>query len=205
VWACMGASSTARAAPPIRFVHRRSECMLLSSMPSHREESSAQNVLPILLFPSFSFDPLLFPLHTHSFAAGQCDLGCFACPAGTTADPSRSSCITCPMGYYCPGGRDMVPCGSGTYCAKTGLTAPTPCPGGSFCTTSTSSSTSATVVLQNLGLLAPVRQYASTVAASVSAFQCPAGTMCPQGSYAPKLCSAGKKADSYRSRCSVLR
>ena len=57
------------------------------------------------------------------------------CSAGTYCpDWGMTEPITCPDGYYCPGGASRVWCPGGTYCPYYGMGAPYTCPSGSYCT-----------------------------------------------------------------------
>uniref|UniRef100_A0A7S0F320 Uncharacterized protein n=1 Tax=Hanusia phi TaxID=3032 RepID=A0A7S0F320_9CRYP len=52
------------------------------------------------------------------------------CEAGKTADPTLSSCVGCPAGFYCQGGIELAqPCPKGKYCPANS-SAPMTCPTG---------------------------------------------------------------------------
>jgi hypothetical protein len=57
------------------------------------------------------------------------------CAAGTYRESGSSSCIACPLNYYCPIGTYnylLYPCPPGTQCTTTGLAVPTVCAAGSY-------------------------------------------------------------------------
>jgi hypothetical protein len=60
-------------------------------------------------------------------------LSCRVCPPGTYGNhTNRTTCETCPAGYYCPEGTghgDSNPCPIGYFC-PIGSDSPTPCPVG---------------------------------------------------------------------------
>ena len=63
------------------------------------------------------------------------DQSCRICPAGTYGNATdRSTCLSCPAGYYCPEGTghgDTYQCEKGYYC-PVGSPEPTPCPAGYY-------------------------------------------------------------------------
>ncbi|EDV25654.1 uncharacterized protein TRIADDRAFT_55968 [Trichoplax adhaerens] len=90
--------------------------------------------------------------------------GCF-CSNSTTGGQ-------CEIGYYCPAGSNqMIPCSSGYYCDKVGLTQPTgKCKEGYFC-------------IQGATVADPTDKITGDV--------CPLGHYCPDGTLVPVKCGPG--------------
>lgn len=70
---------------------------------------------------------------THAGIRYNMSLSCRVCPPGTYGNhTNRTTCETCPAGYYCPEGTghgDSNPCPIGYFC-PIGSDSPTPCPVG---------------------------------------------------------------------------
>ena len=121
-------------------------------------------------------------VQTAQTACTSCTNGSYAKSAGQT-----SACVTCPVGYYCPGGKKIA-CAKGTANNTTGATACTSC----VASTSTVAGTYASSTAQSLCTTCPNGKYASSAGAS-SCTTCPSGYYCiggmkipcPKGSYCP--------------------
>lgn len=135
------------------------------------------------------------------------------CPVDATVVPSG-----CPTGFYCPT-RSFIEspcpqgtfsaatnlsdasgcqaCSSGSYCATTGLSAPTgPCRAGFLCVAgSTTASPLSVALLTNVDcsdlIFAQVEILKDGILANVTSGSCPAGHYCPAGTTQPVPCPAG--------------
>nr|KAF6427833.1 hypothetical protein HJG63_008321 [Rousettus aegyptiacus] len=118
--------------------------------------------------------------------SGPCDAGWFCVSAAWTARPfdldnyTSANCLCpatatggkCPAGSFCPqGSSEPTPCPPGTFCATSGLAAPSgPCQAGYFCAE---------------GAASPAPEDGLTGA------PCPPGTFCSAASHRPALCPPG--------------
>lgn len=71
------------------------------------------------------------PLKPLSPAGSSRVIQCFQCANGSYYDEEAKECTTCPVGYYCTGGKKTA-CPAGQYNDQTGQSSCTLCPGGTF-------------------------------------------------------------------------
>ncbi|CAG9336329.1 unnamed protein product [Blepharisma stoltei] len=111
------------------------------------------------------------PTRTYGSKAGATDL---------------SACLACPGGYLCTrtgtGDYTQYPCGKVGYYCVVGATEPTPCPPGTYSSSTTAASIDDCIACPG-GYYCP--------GASSSAISCEAGTYCPKGSPISKACPIG--------------
>jgi sugar lactone lactonase YvrE len=102
-----------------------------------------------------------------------------ACQVGQYCPPGSASAATCPIGSFCASTGMSAPtvCTMGTYCSTSGMNATVPCTSGSYCPTGSNASNAC-----------PAGSFCANASSIAS---CLAGSYCPARSTAASLCSVG--------------
>jgi hypothetical protein len=104
------------------------------------------------------------------------------CPVGSYSSPNRTSCVSCPAGYFCSeAGGSISLCQNGSYSLENWAYCVV-CPPGYSCTNTASPPTMCTPGTYSLGgrtfcETCPIGSYASK-SGSVTCNRCPAGHSC---------------------------